>query len=85
MHNYIQIAIQKVKAVDIQQIQSLRRKGHRTIRFKLKVAAPKEKVPTASIPLDWIVDSRLRYEASGSKDETVFKSFVSDWISGWTL
>lgn len=83
MAGYIQIAIKKVKAVDIESMKALRKRGHRSIRFKLRPGAAKEKVPTASIPLTWIVESRERYQTTG--DEKAFSGFVSDWISGWTL
>lgn len=85
MEGYIQIAIRKVKAVDVAEMKALKKNGHRTIRFKLKLGAPKEKVPTASVPLSWIIECRERYDLVNKKDETIFKGFVSDWITGWVL
>lgn len=83
MAGYIQIAIGKIKAVDVEQMRALRKRGHRTIRFRLEKAEGTKRPATASVPLSWIVDARDRWEAGGRRDDSVFNGFVSDWVSGW--
>lgn len=84
MSGYIQIAIGKIKTADLGQMRSLRKKGHRTIRFKLENEGTGKKKPaTASVPIGWIVEARERWDLHGQQDDTAFKDFVSDWVTNW--
>lgn len=85
MTGYIQTAIAKIKSVDLEEMRALRKKGHRTIRFRLeRQEAVKGKKPaTATVPLMWLVETREKHEAGGRKDDAAFNGFISDWISGW--
>lgn len=78
--SYIQIAIRKVKAVDLDEMRALKKKGHKSIRFKLEEIKGKRPT-TASVPLSWIIESRERHVLI--QDDKAFSDFVSDWISGW--
>lgn len=84
--SYIQEAIRKIKAIDLEEMRALRKNGHRSIRIRLETpeAAKRKKAPaSASVPLMWMVDAKERYYNSNEKDEAAFSGFVSDWISGW--
>lgn len=81
MSGYIQVAINKVKAADLEKIKALRKKGHKTIRFRLEDDSKSKKAATASIPILWIVECREKFAMSNKED--AFSNFVSDWVSNW--
>lgn len=85
---YIQIAINKVKTLDLEEMKALRKAGRKAIRVRLETVEESKKrrkrnIAIATIPLIWVIESKEHYKVTGNKDEKVFAGFISDWISGW--